>query len=106
MMTACPECKEVRHGDLPAASLCGHKGYRVAEGRLEALMGAGYRQVRITPIGPEDALDLEGSWQLTYVEGERPGVSWISSDQGVKLWLTAGQGRAVVQAITYPVGAA
>ena len=40
MMTACPECKEVRHGDLPAASLCGHKGYRVAEGRLEALMGA------------------------------------------------------------------
>ncbi len=107
MITACPTCKEVRHGDLPTSPLCGHKGYRVSEERIDALKTAGYRQVRVEPVGPGDPLgSLEGgSWQMTYEEGERPGIAWVGSEWGAKLWLTAGQGRAVIQAVTYPVEA-
>ena len=108
-MLACPQCKEVREGESLEASVCGHRVYRVAASRLSVLRRSGYSWVRVEAVPPGELpetllqLPLEGSWQITQQDGERPGVSWIRASDGSCLWLTAGQGRAVIQAITHPM---
>ena len=87
----------------PSQGLSGAKLYSVNKERLPKLEEGGYTLFTLQWIQPDGDWPLPGRnyiLRLSRVSGERPGVTWLQDDDGHRIWLTAGSGRAVAFAYT------
>lgn len=102
MLLVCPQCRCFFRDEGAQICVCSRELLRIAEGRLTALMKAGYRPwVRgllgqeILQQGLQEVRGLHLVW-----EEDRPTLSFIEFVDGTRWWMSSGTGRATVYART------